>query len=156
MCLKGCVWSSLNAPGTENPLPDPFVELREFPILTISPHPFLQLTCILPRWGGKNGKGSGKVRFFMILEYWDRAKAAPLGHKLCFSYFALFLPIFPCSACFNRTFPVPWFSLGMPMPICPHACALSLSFRDCPLVRLESEGQKRLIIKLFRALTSGK
>ena len=37
MGLKGCKWSSLNAPGTETPLCHPFVELGKFPFLSISP-----------------------------------------------------------------------------------------------------------------------
>ena len=35
--LKGCKWSSLNTPGTEIPLSHLFLELGEFPFLTISP-----------------------------------------------------------------------------------------------------------------------
>ena len=35
--LKGCQWSSLNAPGTEIPLSHPFLELAKLPLLTISP-----------------------------------------------------------------------------------------------------------------------
>ena len=35
--LKGCNWSSLNAPGTENSLWHPFLELREFPFPITSP-----------------------------------------------------------------------------------------------------------------------
>ena len=31
MGLKGCKWSSLNAPGTETPLPHPYWKLQEFP-----------------------------------------------------------------------------------------------------------------------------
>ena len=34
---KGCKWSSLKAPGTENPLSHPFLELAKLPFLTISP-----------------------------------------------------------------------------------------------------------------------
>ena len=37
MGLKGCKWSSLNAPGTENPLSHSFLELGKPPFLTISP-----------------------------------------------------------------------------------------------------------------------
>ena len=37
MGLKGCKWSSLNAPGTETPLSHPFLELGEFPFSKISP-----------------------------------------------------------------------------------------------------------------------
>ena len=33
--LKGCKWSSLNAPGTENPLSHSILELGEFPFLII-------------------------------------------------------------------------------------------------------------------------
>ena len=35
--LKGCRWSSLNAPGTENPLSHPLLELEEFPFPIIGP-----------------------------------------------------------------------------------------------------------------------
>ena len=31
MGLKGCKWSSLNAPGTETPLSYPYWKLEEFP-----------------------------------------------------------------------------------------------------------------------------
>ena len=37
MGLKGCKWSSLNAPGTQTPLSHPFLELGKLPFLTISP-----------------------------------------------------------------------------------------------------------------------
>ena len=37
MSLKGCKWSSLNAPGTQIPLSHSFLELGEFPFLSISP-----------------------------------------------------------------------------------------------------------------------
>ena len=37
MGLKDCKWSSLNAPGTQNPLSHPFLELGKVPLLTISP-----------------------------------------------------------------------------------------------------------------------
>ena len=35
--LKGCIWSNLNAPGTQTPECHPFFELGEFPFLIISP-----------------------------------------------------------------------------------------------------------------------
>ena len=35
--LKGCKWSSLNAPGTETPLSHPILKLEEFPFLHIRP-----------------------------------------------------------------------------------------------------------------------
>ena len=35
--LKGCKWSSLNAPGTENPLSHPLLKLDEFPLPIIGP-----------------------------------------------------------------------------------------------------------------------
>ena len=35
--LKGCKWSSLNAPGTENHLSHPILQLGEFPFLIIGP-----------------------------------------------------------------------------------------------------------------------
>ena len=35
--LKGCKWSSLNAPGTENPLSHSVLGLEEFPFLIIGP-----------------------------------------------------------------------------------------------------------------------
>ena len=35
--LKGCKWSSLNAPGTEPPQSHPYLELGEFPIPIFSP-----------------------------------------------------------------------------------------------------------------------
>ena len=35
--LTGRKWSSLNAPGTQIPLSHPFLKLREFPYLIISP-----------------------------------------------------------------------------------------------------------------------
>ena len=37
MGLKGCNWSSLNAPGTETPQCHPYWELGEFPFPIISP-----------------------------------------------------------------------------------------------------------------------
>ena len=37
MSSKGCKWSSLNAPGTENPLSHQVLELGEFPFSIISP-----------------------------------------------------------------------------------------------------------------------
>ena len=37
MSPKGCKWSSLNAPGTENPLSHPILKLHEFPFPTIGP-----------------------------------------------------------------------------------------------------------------------
>ena len=37
MGLKGCKWSSLKAPGTENPLSHSFLELGKLPLFTISP-----------------------------------------------------------------------------------------------------------------------
>ena len=37
MGLKGCKWSSLNAQGTETPLSHPFLQLGDFPFLSISP-----------------------------------------------------------------------------------------------------------------------
>ena len=37
MGLKGCKWSSLNAPGTETPQSHPYWELGEFPFSIISP-----------------------------------------------------------------------------------------------------------------------
>ena len=36
MGLKGCKWSSLNAPGTENPLSHSLLELGDFPFLSIT------------------------------------------------------------------------------------------------------------------------
>ena len=50
--LTGCKWSSLNAPGTENSLSYPFLELGEFPFL------------ILALWGNKNWPPSIKVKKF--------------------------------------------------------------------------------------------
>ena len=35
--LMGCKWSSMNAPGTENPLSHPILELGEFPFPIIGP-----------------------------------------------------------------------------------------------------------------------
>ena len=35
--LMGCKWSSLNAPGTENPLSHPLLGLGEFPFPIIGP-----------------------------------------------------------------------------------------------------------------------
>ena len=35
--LKGCKWPSLNAPGTEHPLPHPLLGLEEFPFPIIGP-----------------------------------------------------------------------------------------------------------------------
>ena len=35
--LKGCKWSSLNVPGTENPLSHPLFGLDEFPFPIIGP-----------------------------------------------------------------------------------------------------------------------
>ena len=35
--LMGCKWSSLKAPGTENPLSHPLLGLEEFPFLVIGP-----------------------------------------------------------------------------------------------------------------------
>ena len=37
MGLRGCKWSSLNAPGTENPLSHPLFGLDEFPFPIIGP-----------------------------------------------------------------------------------------------------------------------
>ena len=37
MGLKGCNWSSLNAPGTQSPQSSPYWELEEFPFLIIGP-----------------------------------------------------------------------------------------------------------------------
>ena len=37
MSTKGCNWTRLNAPGIENPLSHPLLELDEFPFPTISP-----------------------------------------------------------------------------------------------------------------------
>ena len=37
MGLKGSKWSSLNSPGTENPLSHLLLELEKLPFLTISP-----------------------------------------------------------------------------------------------------------------------
>ena len=37
MALMGCTWSSLNAPGNENPLSHPILKLDEFPFPIISP-----------------------------------------------------------------------------------------------------------------------
>ena len=48
--LKECKWSSLNAPGTENPLSHSVLELEEFPF------PLLVL------WGNKNWPPSMKVK----------------------------------------------------------------------------------------------
>ena len=31
--LKGCKWSSLNAPGTQTPLSHPYLKVEEFPFL---------------------------------------------------------------------------------------------------------------------------
>ena len=35
--LQCCMWYSLNAPGTRNPLSHPFLKLGEFPFSIISP-----------------------------------------------------------------------------------------------------------------------
>ena len=48
--LKGCKWSSLNAPGTENPLSHSIMKLDE------SPFPILAL------WGNKNWPPSMKMK----------------------------------------------------------------------------------------------
>ena len=52
MGLKGCKWSSLNAPGTETPQSHPYWELGD------SPFPLLAL------WGNKIGLPSMKVKKF--------------------------------------------------------------------------------------------
>ena len=50
MGLKCCIWSSLNAPGTENPLCHPFLGLGEFRF------------SLLAVWGNKNWPPSMRVR----------------------------------------------------------------------------------------------
>ena len=52
MGLKGCKWSSLNAPGTETPQSYPYWERENLPTPIISP---LQ-------WGNKNWLPSMKVK----------------------------------------------------------------------------------------------
>ena len=37
MGVSGCKWSSLNAPGNENPLSHPILKLDEFPFPIIGP-----------------------------------------------------------------------------------------------------------------------
>ena len=54
--LKGCRWSSLNAPGTETPQSHPHWELGEFPFLDISRSPL----------GNQNGLPSMKVKNLII------------------------------------------------------------------------------------------
>ena len=54
----GCKWSSLNAPGTENPLSHPFLGLGEFPFPFIGP-----LGC------NKNGLPNMKVKKMENCQY---------------------------------------------------------------------------------------
>ena len=54
--LTGYKWSSLNAPGTHTPLSCPFLNLGEFPFLSV-----------LALWGNKNLPPSIKVK---KLEIW--------------------------------------------------------------------------------------
>ena len=50
MGLKGCKWANLNAPGTQNPLSHPFLELE------------FSLFSLLALWGNKNWPPSIKVK----------------------------------------------------------------------------------------------
>ena len=52
MGLKGCKWSSLNAPGTQTPLSHSVLEL----------HPSLLLFSLLALWGNKNWPPSIKMK----------------------------------------------------------------------------------------------
>ena len=58
MGSKDCKWSSLNAPGTENPLSHPVLKLDEFPF------PIIGL------WGNKNQPPSMKVKKLKI--FWNK------------------------------------------------------------------------------------
>ena len=81
---KGCKWSSLNAPGTENPLSHPLLGLEDFPFPYISP--------ILALWGNKNRPPSMKVEKLKKFQnkmglkgcYWSSLNAP--GTQSCLSH----------------------------------------------------------------------